>query len=56
MHENHEQRNQQGNLPLFNDDYSNDLKRKERITTGLPPREGFTFIVCKQDCLHTFQN
>jgi hypothetical protein len=30
MVENHEQRNQQANLPLFNDDYSNDLqKRKE---------------------------
>jgi hypothetical protein len=25
MQENHEQRNQQTNLPLFNDDYSNDL-------------------------------
>jgi hypothetical protein len=29
MQENHEQRNQQANLPLFNDDYSNDLRKKE---------------------------
>jgi hypothetical protein len=28
--ENHEQRNQQANLPLFNDDYSNDLRKFEK--------------------------
>jgi hypothetical protein len=27
---NHEQRNQQANLPLFNDDYSNDLRKFEK--------------------------
>jgi hypothetical protein len=26
------------------------------ITTGLPPGESFTFIVRKQDCLHTFED
>jgi hypothetical protein len=30
--------------------------RKKRITIGLPPGEGFTFIVREQDCLHTFED
>jgi hypothetical protein len=29
---------------------------KRRITTSLPPSEGFTFIVCEQDYLHTFED
>jgi hypothetical protein len=29
VQENHEQRNQQENFPLFNDDYSNDLRKKK---------------------------
>jgi hypothetical protein len=29
VQENHEQRNQQANLSLFNDDYSNDLRKKK---------------------------
>jgi hypothetical protein len=32
------------------------VKEKRRITTGLPPGEGFTFIACEQDCLHTFED
>jgi hypothetical protein len=31
-------------------------KEKRRITTGLPPGEGFTFIVFEQDYLHTFED
>jgi hypothetical protein len=29
---------------------------KRRITTGLPAGEGFMFIVCEQDCLHTLED
>jgi hypothetical protein len=32
------------------------VKQKRRITTGLPPGEGFTFIVCEQNSLHTFED
>jgi hypothetical protein len=32
------------------------MKEKRRITSGLPPVEGFTFIVCEQDYLHAFEN
>jgi hypothetical protein len=42
-----------------NDDYSNDLQKFEKdngITTSLPPDKSFTFIVHKQDCLHTFED
>jgi hypothetical protein len=61
MQGNHEQRNQQVNLPFIqhqNDDYSNDLRKEKEngITTGLPPGESFTFIVSEQDCLHTFED
>jgi hypothetical protein len=27
-----------------------------RIATGLPPGESFTFLVCKQGCLNTFED
>jgi hypothetical protein len=30
--------------------------KENGITTGLPPGESFTFIVCEQDCLHTFED
>jgi hypothetical protein len=30
--------------------------KENGITIGLPPGESFTFIVCEQDCLHTFEN
>jgi hypothetical protein len=29
---------------------------KNRITTGLPLGESFTFILYEQDCLHTFKD
>jgi hypothetical protein len=28
----------------------------KRDNYGLPPVESFTFIVCEQDCLHTFED
>jgi hypothetical protein len=30
--------------------------KENGITSGLPPSESFTFIVCKQDYLHTFED
>jgi hypothetical protein len=50
---NHEQRIQRANLPLFNIEMTT---KKNGITTGLPPDESFTFIVCEQDYLHTFED
>jgi hypothetical protein len=36
---------------------SNANGRKENgITTSLPPCGSLTFIVCEQDCLHTFED
>jgi hypothetical protein len=31
-------------------------KKENMITIGLPTGESFTFIVCEQDCLHTFED
>jgi hypothetical protein len=31
-------------------------EKENGITTGLPPGEGFTFIVREQDYLHTFED
>jgi hypothetical protein len=58
---NHEQRNQQVNLPLDNVEMMSTRtlvkgKKGNGITTGLPPGESFTFIVREQDCLHTFED
>jgi hypothetical protein len=30
--------------------------KENGITTGLAPGESFTFIVRKQDCIHTFED
>jgi hypothetical protein len=30
--------------------------KENGITSGLPPSESFTFIVCEQDYLHTFED
>jgi hypothetical protein len=40
-----------------NDDYSNDLRKEKRKWDNyqLPPGESFTFMVCEQECLHTFE-
>jgi hypothetical protein len=50
---NHEQRNQQVNLPLFNIKM---MTKRNGITTSLPPSESFTFIVREQECLHIFED
>jgi hypothetical protein len=31
-------------------------RKKRRITTSLPLGEGFTFVVCEQDYLYTFED
>jgi hypothetical protein len=61
VHGNHKQRNQQANLPLFNIEMMTtqmtcERKKGNGITTGLPPDESFTFIVCEQDCLHASED
>jgi hypothetical protein len=30
--------------------------KENGITTGLPLSESFTFVVCEQDCRHTFED